>query len=348
MMILDFSKFNGKRPTDLKGEERAQFTRTIAKFMREPLSPEFSKENMARIQAWRAVHDSQYWTDKSDFPSGEAFYPLLPAINQLPFYDEGWKEFFKVLDFTNSGKGGFRQLTLENTIDFDLVPSGDKAMIYNVKGSKEMIDFDKWGAGLEWDKTLFEDAEWAQIADILTSFRNAAYRRLALEHYGLMEDAAAAKAVIAWHAPDPAALANTDATYTANRDVETINNACETIALACQDKGYALTPQSTFVVFTPLQLRGRIRKALGLALQGFGGSPLNLDYNIRQVTTMLLATTDEYLVTLPGEKAQSGMRMNLEELTEENIQARSTTQVDWLRFGAGIGDTDQIERCATA
>ena len=71
MMILDFSKFNGKRPTDLKGEERAQFTRTVAKFMREPLSPEFSKENMARIQAWRAVHDSQHWTDKSDFPSGE-------------------------------------------------------------------------------------------------------------------------------------------------------------------------------------------------------------------------------------------------------------------------------------
>lgn len=345
MMKLDFSKLNGKKPSDLNGEERSQFTRTIAKFMSEPLSPEFSRENVARIQAWRAVHDAQFWTDKSDFPSGEEFYPLLPAINQLPFYDEGWKEFFKVLDFTNSGKGGFRQFTLENTIHFDLVPPGDKAVIYNVKGSKEMIDFDKYGAALEWDKTQFEDAEWAQIADMLTSFRNAAYRDLAVAHYGLMEDVAAAKAIIAWQAPEPAALAATDATYTANRDVQTINLACQTIALACRDKGYALTPQSTFVVFTPLQLRGRIRKALGLALQGFGGSPLHLDFNIRQATTMLLKTTDEYIVVLPGEKAQSGMRMNLEELTEENILARSITQVDWLRYGAGIGDTDQVERC---
>lgn len=360
MKQLNFSKFHGKKLGELKGQDRLDYIKAVGEFMHDPLTLKFSAENTKRIQAWMATQQIQGWTDKSDFPSGESFYPLLPAINALPIYDEGYKEFFKILDFTNSGKGGFRQFMLENTIDFALVPPGDKANIFNVKGSKEMIDFDKYGAGLEWPKELLEDAEWVQIADILSSFRNAAYQCLAQVHYDVLTyiwDAAnpAVKADIAWHAPDPAALANTDATYTANRDIETINDACETIALACRNKGYGITPQSTFVVFTPLQLRGRIRKALGLAMQPFAGSPLNLDYNIRQVTTMMMrvpttlaAVTDHYVVAYPGARAQSGMRLNLEELTEENIQARSTTQVDWLRFGLGIGDTDQVERCNIA
>jgi hypothetical protein len=361
MMKLNFSKIpqlKGKRLHELDPEARKVYVRTVAAFMREPMTARFSAENTARIQAWMAQNQQiQAWTDKSDFPSGEAFYPLIPSMTELAVYDEGWREFFKVLDFTGTGKGGFRQLTLENTLKFGLVPSGDKALIYNIKGSKEMIDFDKFGAGLQWDKTLLEDAEWAQIADILTAFRNAAYSYLAQAHYDLMTDVftTTPKAEIAWQNPEPAALANTAETYTANRDVQTINKACETIALACRDKGYGITPNSTFIVFSPLQIRGRIRKALGLALQGFGGSPLHLDFNIRQVTTMMLrnpstlaAWTDHYLVAFPGAKAQSGMRMNLEELTEEDIMARATTQVDWMRYGAGLGDEDQIECCNIA
>jgi hypothetical protein len=63
---------------------------------------------------------------------------------------------------------------------------------------------------------------------------------------------------------------------------------------------------------------------------------------------MMLDTVDHYIVAFPGARAQSGLRLNLEELTEENILALSTTQVDWMRFGCGIGDTDQFERCNIA
>jgi hypothetical protein len=356
MMVLDFRKFHGKKPKDLNTDERREYVKTVAQFMREPLSPEFSLENRRNIQAWMAVQQVQGWTDKSDFPSGESFYPMLPAISALPVYDEGYKEAFTMLDFTGTGKGGFNQLLLTNTLKFGVVPSGGKAKIFNVSGSKVTTYFDKYGAGLEWDKILFEDAEWAQIAYILTAFRNAAYLELAQEHYDLMTyifDAANpdVKADIAWHAPDPAALANTDATYTANRDVETINDGCITISNHLKNKGYGITPQSTFILFTPLELRARYRKAMGLAMQGFGGSPLHLDFNIRQVTTMMLrvpttevAVTDHAILCYPGARSQSGLRMALEELTEENIMSRSTVMVDWLRFGAGIGDIEQFER----
>ena len=353
-------RFKGIRPSALSSQDRADYHKIIGAFMHEPLTPQFSKENSRNIQAWLISQQIQGWTDKSDFPSGESFYPLQSPISALPMYDEGYKEFFKILDFTGSAKSGFRQFLLENTLEFGLVPSGDKAVIYNVKGTKEMIDFDKYGAGLEWPKDLFEDAEWVQIADILAAFRNAAFRCLALTHYDLMTyifDPAnpAVKADIDWQNPEPAALANTDRDYMAVRDAQTINLACQTIALACADNGYGVTPTSQFVVFTPLELRGRIRRALTITQQAFAGSDKQLDYNIRQVTSMMprvpttaARITDHYFVAFPGARAQSGMRLNLEELTEENIMARSTTQVDWLRFGAGIGDTDQIERCNIA
>jgi len=341
------ARFRGKKLAALQGQDRIEYTKIVAAFMREPTTAKFSKENQTRIQAWMGMQKMQGWTDKSDFPSGETFYPLQPGISAVPFFDEGFKEFFKMLDFTGSGKGGFRQLLLENTVDFELIPPGAKANIWNIKGSAETITFDKYGAGLEWDKILIEDAEWTQIADLLTAFRAAAYHNYAAVHYVLIEAAAASKADTGWAAPEPAALANTDQLYMANRDAQTINAACQTIALACADKGYGITPSSTFVVFTPLQLRGRIRRAAGQTLQGYS-SPLQLDYNIRQVTTMMLATVDHYIVAFPGARAQSGMRMNLEELTEENILARSTTQVDWMRFGCGIGDADQLQRCDIA
>ena len=349
MLQLNFSSFVGKKLSDLKGKDRINFVRALGAFMGEPRKPEFSLENAANIQAWRARQSGQFWTDKSDFPAADMLYPSVTPISALPFYDEGYKEFFKVLDFTGSGKGGFKQLFLSNTLALEMIPSGAKANIWNISGTSGHVDFDKYGMGLEWDKTLLEDAEWVQFADILAAFRNAAWNGVAQTHYDLMLAVfTAGKADINWQNPDPAALANTTETYTANRDAQTINNACQTIALALQDKGYGLTPQSTFVVFTPLQLRGRVRKALSLALQPMAGSAPQIDFNIRQVTSLMLGFTDHYYVAFPGARAQSGLRLNLEELTDENILARSDYMVDWLRFGAAIGDTDQIERCNIA
>jgi hypothetical protein len=360
MMQLDFSKLKGKKMASLDGDDLKAYNKTLAAYMREPMSVEFSRENTARIQAWMSTRGMQAWTDKADFPAADVMYPQGPTVSALPFYDEGYKEFFKMLDFTGSGKGGFQMLYLTNTLALEMIPPGAKANIWNISGDRGYVKFDKYGMGLEWDKTLLEDAEWAQIADILAAFRNAAWNGVAKFHYDLMTysfDPAnpLVKADIDWHAPDPAALANTAETYTANRDAQTINDACQTIALHLADKGYGLTPNSTFVVFTPLELRSRIRKALSLALQPMSGSAPQLDYNIRQVTTLMprvpttqARVTDHYYVAFPGALAQSGMRLNLEELTEDNILARSTTQVDWLRFGAAIGDTQQIERCNIA
>ena len=208
------------------------------------------------------------------------------------------------------------------------------------------MPFDKYGAGLEWDKIVIEDNEWLQMGNILAAFRAAVFSQYAQVHYNLLEAVFAGKGDIAWQVPDPAGLAVSDATYTANRDAQTINLACQTIALACKNKGYNINPRSGFIVLCPLQARARVRRALGLSMQPFNGAEVNLDYNVTQITTMMLATTTKYIVCYPKFMLQSGLRLNLEELTDSDILARSNLMVDWMRYGAAVGDIAQVERCA--
>ena len=44
---------------------------------------------------------------------------------------------------------------------------------------------------------------------------------------------------------------------------------------------------------------------------------------------------------------QSGKRMDLTVLTEQDILAYADTVAGWGRYGAIVGDVDQIRRCKT-
>jgi len=318
---------------------RQELSRAVFASMREDLFPEAQM---------RLAQKLQEWTDKSDFPAASILYPTVSKFLQTTQYDEGWRQCFKVLDFANTRKSGFRLLTLANTIVPNLVPAGDKAHVFNITGSTATVAFDKYGAALEWDKTLIEDDEWVQLEDIIFSFRAEMMNHMAQVHYDLLEAAGDAKVAITWQLPEPAALANTVETYTANRDSETINLGAQTMLLANRNKGYGVSASSNLILLSPLQLRKRARKALNLLLQAVTNSTTNIDYNITLVTTMMLTTTNAWRLILPGGKLQTGIRMNLEELKDVDILARSEIQADWMRFGAAVGDSDQIETLATA
>jgi hypothetical protein len=155
------------------------------------------------------------------------------------------------------------------------------------------------------------------------------------------------KADIGWAAPTPAALANTDPLYTAIRDANTMNMAAQTILLACQAKGYGVSPQNVnFVLLAPLQLRGRVKRALAVAPVVVGGTP-QIDYNFQTVITTMLTATDHYWVVLPGRKNKGGTRLDLEILSDFDILTRAETTAGWMAFAGAIGDTDQFERCDT-
>ncbi len=286
----------------------------------------------------------QAFGSPSDFPT--SILPLIEKYNASPAYDTGYEEIFDIRDFTGSRRNGFELLDVEDGLTFAKVPLGEKAQIFKMAGAKTTVIFDLYGGGLGWHRTLIDDEEYWTFEDNAKAFVNKAYENKAAAFYALIEAIGAGQNV-AWQLPDPAALATSDATYTANRDVQTLNTAAQTILLATKDKGYGITPgNASFVVLAPLQLVGRLNKALGLALQGFGGSPSQVIYKFRLVPTTMLATTNVYYVAIPKIKAKGGNRMNLTIFNKFDEESYSDIAVGWMRYGGAIGDQDQFCRCA--
>ena len=144
------------------------------------------------------------------------------------------------------------------------------------------------------------------------------------------------------------------------RDAETINYACASILADMQGLGFDVNANSTFVVLSPVQLLARLRNALRVSLLGnvaggIGGEGGEVNFNVRLVVTtrlksndLSLAETGQYLVALPGRKIKSGNRMDLTILSEQDILAYAETVAGWGRYGAIVGETRQLRRCATS
>lgn len=287
----------------------------------------------------------QHFATTGDFPTS-----VLEVIEKFGLetnYDEGWREVFDVKDFTSSNRNGFQLLDVEHGLTFQKVAVGQKAKIYKMAGDKVTVNFDLYGAGLGWHRTLFDDREYWTLEDNARAFANKAAADMAQVYYDLI-DAVGSGQNLAWQAPTPATLPNTDANYAAVRDMNTIAKAIETILLAVKDKGYGATVRSPFVALAPIQLMPRVARALGLLNAGLAGSLPGVSYNVRPVYSMMLASSSVYYVILPKVKMKAGIRMNLTIKDQFDAESYSDIAVGWMRHGGAIGDTDQIIRCATA
>lgn len=294
-----------------------------------------AKKYAAAIQAFGAP---------GDFPT--SILPLIEKFHAAPAYDEGFKEIFDIRDYTGSKRNGFEILDVEDGLAFAKVPTGGKAQVYKMAGTKTTVNFDLYGGGLGWHRTLIDDEEYWTLEDNARAFVNKWYEDKAAAFYALIE-AIGAGQNITWQNPDPSTLSNTNETYTANRDAQTLNKAAETILLNIKDKGYGVTPSNAqFVVLSPLQIVGRLNKALGLLLQGFNGSPNQIGYKFRLIPTTMLATTTVYYVAIPKIKAKGGDRMNLTVFNKFLEESYSDVAYGWGRYGGAIGDSEQFQRCA--
>jgi len=162
-------------------------------------------------------------------------------------------------------------------------------------------------------------------------------------------DALPAAQNIGWQAATPAALANTDRAYEAIRDANTMNYAALDIINNVLNSGYNVTPATTtFIVLAPLQLRGRIKRALSIGLDAYSESEKHIDYKFQHITTTMLAAADVYYVILPKNKLLAGYRMDLTTFTDFDILSYTDAQVGWMRYGGAIGDVQQLRRLAIA
>lgn len=332
-LIADWKKVDFTSP---RGQE--QFLEAVQYFMDRPRQA--AEEIRARIQEF---------TTPGDFPADAV--DAIARYHQVDDPDTGWMEVFDVIDFTATRKNSFDLIDVSSGLAFRAVKPGEKARVYKVSGEKVAVDFDLFGGALGWSRLWFDDEEYWKIEDVAAEFRARWYANRAQAHYDLIS-ASRQDSDVSWQ--------GSEGDETAVRDAETVNYACAAILSDMQDLGFDVNANSTFVVVCPIQLLSRLRNALRITLLGnvsggVTGEGSEVNFNVKLVVTMRLkdqalaqAETSQYFVTLPGRKIKSGNRMDLTILSEQDILAYAETVAGWGRYGAVVGETRQVRRCATS
>ena len=128
-----------------------------------------------------------------------------------------------------------------------------------------------------------------------------------------------------------------------------MNLAAQTILLACQASGYGISAENvSFIILAPVQLRARIKQALGISYDTADRVNTVIDYNFTTVITTMLANTTHYWVILPKRKIVGGDRMNLTTYSSFDMLSRTDSAAGWMAFAGAVADIAQMERCDIA
>ena len=333
---LDWDKFNYKDPS-----QRKNLAGALQYFC--ALPNQFIHPDFEKVQEFVTAHDEiqkaayQAFTLSSDFPDKPS--QIIEKYHVLLDYDNGYEQIFDIRDFTGTKENGFEIMDVQSGLTFRSIKPGEKAKVYEMSGDKYRCYFNYYGAALGWFRGLFDDGEYWTVEDTAIEFRNKAYSYRASVFYSLLAAAINLKGCCT-AIPAPCEDCDADARSIA----DSINFAATRILHNCKDKGYALNPATTqFIVLTPLNLRGRVRYALGQRMQAFSDSERLIDYNFKQITSMMAGAQDSIMVILPKRKLKGGYRMDLTMFDDFDILSYTDTVAGWMRYGGCIGDLDQIE-----
>jgi len=277
----------------------------------------------------------QQFTTKGDFPDN--IIAVLEKYHATPDWDTGYEQIFDIRDFTGGTEPGFKILDVTSGLTFSKIPVGDKIKVYKASGSVVSVEFDRYGGGLNWDRTWFDDRQYWQIEDTAIEFRNKAYSQRAAAHYALIE---AVTNTTTWQ--------GTSTDTEVNRDIKTINAAALAILTAVKDKGYGVNANTELILLAPLALMSRVNKAMTQLNQAFAGSSRSIVFTVRPIFSLMLSSNSYYYVCLPKKKIKGGNRMDLTLYNLFDPLLYADTVAGWMRYGAAIGDTDQVEKCSIA
>lgn len=334
---LDWEKFDHKDPI-----QRRQLAGALQYFLALPdtFVPPTMKAVQAFVDAKKAIRtaQTQMFTTTADFPA--SVLPIIEKYHILPMFDIGYEQIFDVRDFGSSKRDGFTVYNVQSGLTFKKIKVGEKLDVFQMSGDREQCYFDFYGGALGWHRQLFDDGDWWTIEDNAIQFRNKAYGYRAQVFYALIEAVKNYKsACIALQDPHCS-----DCTALAKADAAALNLAAETIMGHVKDKGYGVSPQGVgFIILAPIGMRNRLRQALGVTLQAYSGSEKSIDWNFQLITTMMLSDPNTYYVILPKFQLKGGYRMDLTLFSDFDILSYTDTQAGWMRYGACIGDIDQIE-----
>jgi hypothetical protein len=329
---LDWEKFNYKDK-----EQRLQLAGALQMFlaMPNPFIPDRLKKVQEFVKRHKQVHE---FTLMSDGYPNEKAIDVVERFHQVGEYDTSFEQIFQVNDYAGTKASGFDVAGVTSGLTFKEIKPGEKLKVYEMSGDKYRCYFCYYGGALGWHRQLFDDGDWWTIEDNAIEFRAAAYGGRAGIYYALLEAAADAVGCCKVVQSDCS-----DCSADARSIADSLNFAAMSILLNTAGRGYNLNPQTTqFIVLTPIQMRGRVKQALGVVNQPFPGSAPVIDYNFQQITSLMLTNPNRVMVILPKKTLKIGYRMDLTLFDDFDILSYTDTVAGWMRHGGCIGDLDQI------
>ncbi len=312
---------------------RAKFFGAISHFMKAP----------------RDVHKKMLEAGTTQFTAESDFANEIVKLIEryhlgLEEIDAGYLVAFDVRNFQGVGTPGFRIRDVQSGLTFSARGPGGRAQIYRITGTEAFAPFDTYGGGLELDQAWFQDQEWWLIEDTAAEFRSKWYRDKATVMYTLIGSFTSGYNT-AYDTGGATAL---------DKDIITLNTAAATLLTRLNTAGYAVTAQTPVIVFSPIQLRGRLQRALAAqyVTPAIAGASLKVEYTMKPIYSMNLidggaANTTKWQMCVPGMKNKLGEKMPLTVYANFKAENFVTTTVGWGRYGSYLNET-QMQRLATA
>jgi hypothetical protein len=244
-----------------------------------------------------------------------------------PLLDFGFEELFDFVDMRQSLQTSFDILDVSNLITFAEVKSGERMKKYGIQDAKSSVSKMIVAAALGIMDDWINYAMYWNLNQAAVEAKSKYYDKMATDHYALIVAAAQAQAF-------------------ATDDIGTINAACASILSGCAAKGYTLTGNETFELRANISLKDRIEKAFALTFNSPGPTtPRQLVFTLnRKYSTKLLTT--EYYVVLAGRKIKRGVWSDLSAETDRDILMRGTDVAYCGEYNAGVGEVQQVRKCA--
>jgi hypothetical protein len=301
-----------------------------------PLAIEIAKEmdvDQALVIKMMALMAQKGATGPSDAPNLMNRNPVTAGVYFTsvvdPLLDFGFEDLYDLVDMRQSMQTQFDILDVTNLITFAEVKTGERMKKYGIQDAKSTVSKMVVAAAIGILDDWINYAMYWNLNQAAVEAKSKYYDKMATDHYALIASGAVAQAF-------------------ATDDITTINNACASILAGVAGKGFTITGNEPFELRANISLKARIEKAFALNFNTPGPtSPNQLVYTLsRKYSTKL--STAEYYVVLPGRKLKRGIWSDLSAETDRDIMMRGTDVAYSGEYNAGVGEVQQIRKCALA
>lgn len=280
-------------------------------------NPDNKKRILARVKEFTTAADTSAWLS--------AINPVDFIQTDLKAIDVGWAQAYDLVDMRGQAQAGYDIPKGTSGLTFSLVPEGGRALVYPIAGTNQRLNFDKYGGGLGFSRTWFDDAEFYKVDNQAKDFKTKEADAKAVVMYALIS---ACSTPIAW-----------------STDIAALNLAASTLITSNFGTVPGISDATEFVLYSHTSLKARVMAAMA-AVTAYTTSK-QIVFNVKPIFTPYVPSTYLGWMVAPGGQNKYGIRMDLTILNELDITMYAETAVGWTRYNGYINSA-QVVRIAAS